>query len=167
MGTRRFRFYRPAGWAAAAWLFAAPAWAGDWGVNVYGLSYHWDRDAAERNDLDNELNPGLGARYRMGRWLKADAIIDAGAYYDSGRNTAVYAGAGLLWPLDRDRRFSLGAVLTAFHSDTYNDGDPFVAPIPLVSWRLDRVTLNLTHFPKIGDFNEIAATALFFTFLLR
>ncbi|MDP1862699.1 MAG: hypothetical protein Q8K52_02200 [Thiobacillus sp.] len=156
-----------AGILCASLLAVAPVLAGDWGINLYGLSYHWDRDVARQNDLDNEFNPGLGVRYSMGSWLKADAIIDAGAYYDSGRNTAVYAGAGLLWPLDKDKRFNLGAVLTAFHSDTYNRGDPFIAPLPLFSLRLDGVTLNLTHFPKIRNFNEVAATAMFITIPLH
>ena len=161
--TNAQRVWAAAGVMLATASLAAPAAAGDWGVNVYGLSYHWDRDTAERNDLDNEFNPGLGVRYRIGSWLKADAIIDAGAYRDSGRNTAVYAAAGLLWPLDSDKRFSIGAALTAFHSDSYNRGDPFIAPIPLVAVRFDRVTVNVTHFPKIRNFNEVAATALFFT----
>jgi len=164
-------------WAAAGLLstvlwVASPSLAGDWGVNVYGLSYHWDRDQAKRNDLDNEFNPGLGLRYRIGdwqigSWLKADAIIDAGIYRDSGRNTAVYAAAGLLWPLDEAKRFSLGAALTAFHSDTYNRGDPFIAPVPLFALRLGDVTVNLTHFPKIRNFNEVDATAMFMTFPLH
>ncbi len=151
----------------AAAMLAAPAHASDWGLNLYGLSYHWDRDLARQNDLDNEFNPGLGVRYRMGSWLKADAIVDAGAYHDSGRNTAVYAAAGLLWPLDEDKRFRLGAALTAFHSDTYNRGDPFIAPVPLFAVTLGGVTLNLTHFPKIRNFNEIHATAMFLTIPLR
>ena len=152
---------------AAALLSASTVGASNWGVNVYGLSYHWDRDLARQNDWDNEFNPGLGVRYQLGSWLKADAIIDAGAYYDSGRNTAVYAAAGLLWPLDRDKRFNLGVALTAFHSDTYNQGDPFIAPIPLFSLRFDRVVVNLTHFPKVGNLNEIHTTAMFLTFPLR
>ena len=156
-----------AGILCASLVAVAPVLAGDWGINLYGLSYHWDRELARQNDLDNEFNPGLGICYSMGSWLKADAIIDAGAYYDSGRNTAVYAGAGLLWPLDKDNRFNLGAVLVAFHSDTYNHGDPFIAPLPLFSLRLDTVTLNLTHFPKIRNFNEVAATAMFITIPLR
>lgn len=152
---------------AVASLPATAASAGDWGINVYGLSYHWDRSLARQNDWDNEFNPGLGVRYRLGSWLKADAIIDAGAYHDSGRNTAVYAATGLLWPLDKDKRFNLGVALTAFHSDTYNQGDPFIAPIPLFSLRFEKVVLNLTHFPKIGNLNEVHTTAMFFTFPLR
>lgn len=141
--------------------------ASNWGVNVYGLSYHWDRDLARQNDWDNEFNPGLGVRYQLGSWLKADALIDAGAYYDSGRNTAVYAAAGLLWALDRDRRVNLGVMLTAFNSDTYNQGDPFLAPVPLFALRFDQAVINLTHFPKVGNLNEIHTTALFLTFPLR
>lgn len=152
-----------AGVLLATGSLSGPAAAGDWGVNVYGLSYHWDRDLAEQNDLDNEFNPGLGVRYRMGEWLRADAIIDAGVYRDSGRHTAVYAAAGLLWPLDDAKRFNVGAALTAFKSDTYNQGDAFVAPVPLLAVRFDRVTVNFTHFPKISNFNEVAATALFVT----
>ncbi|MDP3421840.1 MAG: hypothetical protein Q8S10_13085 [Thiobacillus sp.] len=151
----------------AALLSASAVEAGNWGVNVYGLSYHWDRDQARQNDWDKEFNPGLGVRYQLGSWLKADAILDAGAYYDSGRNTAVYAAAGLLWPLDRDKRFNLGVAITAFHSDTYNQGDPFIAPIPLFALRFDRVVVNLTHFPKVGNLNEIHTTAMFLTFPLR
>lgn len=153
-----------AGGMLVAMMASNSAQAGDWGVNVYGLSYHWDREVAKNNDWDNEFNPGLGLRYRMGSWLKADAIIDAGAYYDSGRNTAVYAAAGLLWPLDEAKRLSLGVALTAFHSDTYNQGDAFIAPIPLLTYRFDQVTVNFTHFPKIGDINSVHTTAMFFTF---
>ncbi|MBT9569387.1 MAG: hypothetical protein IV085_13950 [Thiobacillus sp.] len=167
MNTMRIPGIATSGLLLTALLTAMPARAGDWGVNVYGLSYHWDRDLAKQNDLDNEFNPGLGVRYQLGSWLRADAIIDAGVYRDSGRNTAVYAAAGLLWPLDKDKRFNLGAALTAFHSDTYNRGDAFIAPVPLLSIRLDGVTVNLTHFPKIRNFNEVDATALFFTFPLR
>lgn len=156
-----------AGLLSASLLSLAPAQAGDWGVNVYGVSYHWDRELAKKNGWDNEFNPGLGLRYRMGSWLKADAIIDAGAYHDSGRNAAVYAAAGLLWPLDEARRFNLGAALTAFHSDTYNQGDAFVVPVPLFSLRLAGVTVNLTHFPKVSNFNAVHTTAMFFTFPLR
>jgi hypothetical protein len=167
--TLYFKWFR--GWRAilltATSLWVNPAVAGDWGVNVYGVSYHWDRELAKMNGWDNEFNPGLGLRYTMGSWLKADAILDAGAYHDSGRNTAVYAAAGLLWPLDEARRFMLGVALTAFHSDTYNQGDAFIVPVPLFSLRLDGVTINLTHFPRVSNFNAVHTTAMFFTFPLR
>ncbi|MHB8890327.1 MAG: hypothetical protein ACYC46_16070 [Acidobacteriaceae bacterium] len=144
-----------------------PSTSAEWGVNLYGLSYHWERDTARANDWDNEFNPGLGLRYTFGKWLNASAFADAGAYYDSGRNTAVYGAAGLLWPLDRDGRFHLGAAATLFHSETYNGGDAFVAPIPLFAVRFERVTVNFTHFPKVSGFNSVNTTAMFLTLPIR
>lgn len=140
--------------------------AGDWGINLYGLSYHWDRGLAKTMGWDNEFNPGLGLRYRLGPRLKGESFVDAGAYRDSGRNTALYAALGVQWPLDEHKAWWLGAAITAFNSDTYNQGDPFIAPIPLLSWRLEPVTLNLTHFPKFSGFNDIHTTAFFLTFPL-
>jgi Antimicrobial peptide resistance and lipid A acylation protein PagP len=163
--TNRFRCWLAILLTAAS-LPAVSAQAGDWGVNVYGLSYHWDRSLAKQKGRDNEFNPGLGFRYHMGSWLKADGIIDAGAYHDSARNTAVYAGAGLLWPLDKNKHFNAGIGLVAFHSDTYNDGDPFITPAPLFSLSFEKFSINLTHFPKINSINPFNTTALYFTFFL-
>jgi len=73
----------------------------------------------------------------------------------------------LLWPLDKNKRFNLGLALTAFHSDTYNQGDAFIAPIPLFALRLENLTVNLTHFPKVGNLNEVHTTAMYLTFPLR
>lgn len=143
------------------------ATASDWGINVYGLSYHWDRETAKKYDWDNEFNPGLGVRYQLGSWLKADALVEGGVYRDSGRNTAVYGAAALLWPLDEAKHFNLGAALTAFHSDTYNKGDPFIAPLPLFALRFDKLVVNLTHFPEVKGFNKVHTTAMYFTFPLR
>jgi len=152
---------------SAALLNLSPAIASDWGVNVYGLSYHWDREAAKKYDWNNEFNPGLGVRYQLGSWLKADTFVEGGVYRDSGRNTAVYGAAALLWPLDEAKRFNLGAALTAFNSDTYNKGDPFIAPLPLFALRFDKVVVNLPHFPEVKGFNKVNTTAMYFTFPLH
>lgn len=92
--------------------------------------------------------------------------MDAGAYHDSGRNTALHAALGVQWPFDQHKAWCIGAANTAFNSDTYNIGDPLIAPLPLLSWRLERVALNLTHFPKVSGFNDIHTTAFFPTFHL-
>ena len=156
----------------AALLMAAslPAVAdekGDWGINLYGFSYHWDRSLAKTKGWTKEFNPGLGFRYQLGSWLKADALIDAGAYQDSASNLAVYAGAGLLWPLDENKHFNAGIGLAAFRSDTYNDGDPFITPAPLFSLKFEKLSINLTHFFKINNINPINTTALYFTIPLH
>lgn len=149
--------------AAALLLAALPAQAETWALDLYGLSYHWEREVARAHGWDNKFNPGVGLRYQGGALGPGSWFLDGGVYHDSGRNTAVYAGAGWQLPLDRAGRWQLGAALVAFHSDTYNRGDPFLAPLPLLSRRLERLTLNLTHFPKVDDFNEVNTTACFIT----
>ena len=39
----------------------------DIGINLYGASYHFDRDKAKEIGLTNEFNPGLGVRWRKAR----------------------------------------------------------------------------------------------------
>jgi hypothetical protein len=127
---------------------------------VYGLSYHFERGRAEELGFDNEGNPGLGLRYRMNR-ERFDWFLDGGAYRDSGRNTAQYAGAGAFWKPAGGLR--LGGALAFFHSDTYNDGDAFIAPVPLVAWEWRHVTLNMVYFPRISGVNEINTLGFWIT----
>lgn len=142
-------------------LAALPACAcAELGVNIYGLAYHFDRAQAREAGLDNELIAGLGLRYRLARegmqW-----IFDAGAYRDSGRNTAVLAGAGALWHVAE--RWRVGAALAAFKSHSYNRGEAFVAPVPLVAYELRRATLNLTYVPRAPEVNDVATLAVWLT----
>ena len=101
--------------------------AADWGVNVYGLSRHFDRAKARELHVDNELNPGLGLRYRVPQGERLDWIFDTGFYRDSGRNRAFFAGAGASWHATEHLR--LAGALTFFKSDTYNRGRPGIAPL--------------------------------------
>lgn len=134
---------------------------GELGINVYGLSYHFERDTARELGFDNEVNPGLGLRWRMPR-EKFDWFLETGAYRDSGRNTAVLAGGGALWKPTEHLR--LGAGLAFFYSDTYNDGDPFIAPVPLAAYEWRAVTVNMVYFPKISGVNEINTLGFWLTF---
>jgi len=59
-------------------FFPWPAAAEQLGVNIYGLSYHFDRERAHRSGLDNEVNPGLGLRYRVLRSERLQWIFEAG-----------------------------------------------------------------------------------------
>jgi hypothetical protein len=142
-------------------LCAGPCAAqGDLGMNVYALSYHFDREEAESLGHDNEVNPGLGLRYRM-PGDNFDSFLDGGAYRDSGRNTAVYAGGGFFWkPTERLR---LGGAIAVFNSDTYNNGDAFVAPLPLVAYEWRRVTLNVVYIPKIESIGTLNTLAFWLT----
>ena len=39
------------------------------------------------------------------------------------------------------------------HSDTYNNGDPFIAPAPIVAYEWRRVGVSMVYFPAFGDVN--------------
>lgn len=148
-------------------LLALPALAGDMSLNIYGLSYHWERDEAHAINVDNEFNPGLGLRYSLAPICLCDTPFAEAAFYrDSGRNTAVYAALGCRG-VELVPNLRLGIAAAAFHSDTYNRGDPFIAPVPLLSWQLKTVTLNVTHFPKVKGFNDINTTGLYVSLPLR
>jgi len=138
--------------------------ADELGINLYGLSYHFERDTAHELGTDNEVNPGLGVRWRMPREAfdgAFDFFLEAGAYRDSGRNTAVLAGGGIFWkPTERLR---LGGGLAFFHSETYNDGNPFIAPLPLLAYEWRAVTANLVYFPKVSGVNEINTLGFWLT----
>jgi hypothetical protein len=135
------------------------------GVNVYGLSYHLDRDRARELGVDNESNPGLGVRYRVPHSERLQWIFDAGSYRDSGRNAALLAGAGALWRVSEGWR--LGGALVVLDSDTYNDGKTFLAPLPLAAYEFRSATLNLVYLPKVSDLNEVAALGFWATIWLR
>ena len=142
-------------------LFPLVCCAGDWGVNLYGASYHFERSRAKALGLDNEFNPGLGIRYRERLSERWDWFVDAGVYRDSGRNTALVAGPGALWKATDGWR--LGGALAFFNSDSYNAGRAFIAPIPVVAYEWRAVTLNATFFPKVSHFNDINTLGLWLT----
>lgn len=144
----------------AAFACRAPAQPGELGVNVYGLSYHFERDEAKASGFDNEVNGGLGLRYRMPR-QDYDWIIDAGAFRDSRRNTVVLAGGGVLWKATG--RLRLGAALGVAQSDTYNDGNPFIAPLPLLAYEWRPVSVNLAYFPRVSGVNDFNTLLLWLT----
>ena len=57
----------------------------------------------------------------------------------------------------------VGAGLAALKSDTYNQGDAFLAPLPLVAYELRKVTLNFTFLPRVSEVNDVATLAAWLT----
>jgi hypothetical protein len=138
---------------------------GDFGVNLYGASYHVERREAKARNVANEFNPGLGVRYRRRLDARFDAFVDAGAYRDSGRNTALIAGPGLLWKPGGDASgWRLGGALAFVHSDTYNRGRAFIAPFPVLAYEWRSVTVNMTFIPKVSEVNDINTFGFWVTF---
>jgi hypothetical protein len=141
-----------------------PSWAfgGDLGVNLYGLSYHFERDRAKERHLDNERNPGLGVRYRATLNQSYDWFADAGVYHDSGRNTALVAGPGLFWKASEGLR--LGGGLALFYSKSYNKGRAFVAPLPIAAYEWRAVTFNVAYVPRISNISAVNVLDFWLTF---
>lgn len=149
---------------AATFLAPAPACA-ELGINLYGLSHHFDRSRARELRVDNEINPGLGVRYRVPHSERLAWIFDAGAYRDSGRNTALLAGAGGLFKVSEGWR--LGGALVVLDSDTYNRGKTTLAPVPLAAYETRRVSFNFVYLPKVSDINEVATLGFWATWWVR
>ena len=137
-------------------ILPATAFGEGWAFNVYGLSYHPDREAARAAEVDNEFNPGLALRYEWSNGVYSEF----GAYRDSGGTTAKFADVGYQWRLSN---FRIGAALAIAQSPTYNDGRTFIAPIPVVSYDFGRVMLNAVYFHKVRNMNEIAAFGAYLT----
>lgn len=159
---------RSAAWLSALAALALPGPAaadadtGALGISFFGLSYHFNRDQARAAGVDNTVNPGLGVRYRFAQRDRWSFDVEAAAYYDSGRNTAVVGGVAALWHVGRG--FHAGGALAFFNSPSYNNGRAFVVPIPLVAYDWGRVTLNATFVPKMERYNDVATIGVWVTF---
>jgi hypothetical protein len=148
--------------ALLALLLGTSAAHAELGLNVYGLSYHFDRDKAREKGLTHEVNPGLGIRWRA---ADSGVFADAGIFRDSAAHTARIAGAGYLWRASENLR--LGGAVALFRSDTYNLGRAFIAPLPLAAYETRRVTFNLVYFPKWRDQNPTNQIGVWLTLWLR
>ena len=130
-------------------------------LNVYGLAYHPDREKVHNENLDNEFNPGLGLHYELNNNARGVTFAELGAYRDSGSNWAKFTALGYQFKMGE--RWRIGGALAAFNSETYNRGVTFLAMIPLLTYDLGSVQLNAVYFPKIGDYNEVAAFGFYVT----
>jgi hypothetical protein len=144
-----------------ALLAAGFAGAGEIGINLYGASYHFERERARELGLDNQFNPGVGVRYRQSS-ERMEWLADAGIYHDSAERTAIVVGAGAWWKATESLR--LGAALALFKSETYNGGDPALAPLPLVGWEFRSVTVNAAFAPRIAGLNEVSTLLFWLTY---
>ncbi|HEX7812237.1 MAG TPA: hypothetical protein VF460_10045 [Burkholderiales bacterium] len=124
-------------------------------VNVYGLAYHPDRDTVHNENLDNEFNPGLGLHYELRNTERGITFAELGSYYDSGSHWATFLALGYQWKWGEKWRF--GGAVAAMNSQTYNHGVAFVGMFPVVTYDMGPIKLNGVYFPKVANYNEVAA----------
>ena len=128
-------------------------------LNVYGLSYHPDREAVHTKDLDNQVNWGLGLHYSLKDSDRGTTFLEAGSYYDSGRNWAKFAGVGYQFKIAKN--WKIGGAVAAVNSATYNRGTTFVGMIPLITYDLGPIKLNAVYFPKVANYNKVDVFAFY------
>ena len=138
--------------AFLSFILLAPPARGEVGINLYGASYHFERDRARELGLTNEVNPGLGLRWRKPHSDNLDLFADAGFYRDSAANRAKLLGAGALWHATEGLR--LGGALVLLHSKTYNAGAAFITPAPIAAYEWRRVSFNVVYFPQFRELNR-------------
>ena len=136
-----------------------------WAVNIYGLSYHFERGLARRIDADNEINPGIGIRKGLWKDGKHRVYAEAGVYYDSGERWA--KTADITYQYELFQNFRAGAGLFFLYTRTYNRGDPVFVPLPVISYDFGPAELNLVYAPKWGELNSINTLGAFLTWKLR
>ena len=111
--------------------------------------------------MDNEFNAGLGLNYTVHEDERGIQFVEAGFYRDSGSRLAKLAGMGYQYKVGS--RWRLGGALVAVQSSTYNHGDPFIAPLPIVTYDLGPVKLNAMYVPRYGDYNKFAVFGFYFS----
>ena len=107
------------------------------------------------------MNLGLGLNYTVHEDERGIGFVEAGFYQDSGSNTAKLAGAGYQYKLGKSWR--LGGALVGLKSPTYNHGNFFIAPLPILTYDFGPVQVNAIYVPKYGDYNEFAVFGLYFS----
>jgi hypothetical protein len=128
-------------------------------LNVYGLSYHPDREAVHEKNLDNQVNWGLALHYSLTDSERGSTFLEAGSYYDSGRNWAKFAGVGYQFRIGKN--WKIGGAVAAVNSETYNRGTTFVGMIPLITYDLGPIKLNGVYFPKVANYNRVDVFAFY------
>ena len=131
--------------------------AGGLGVDLFGLSFH-----ANRNAGYNEINPGIGLRGAFWRPAPDWGLFgDTGIYYDSRRHWAKYVALGASYRLSES--WNVGAAVAYGQSQTYHRGTPFVAPVPGVGFEYHGVTFNTVLLPSETATAKVAGLAFFVT----
>lgn len=140
--------------AAPAWLFSSVACAGQWNLLMSDRGGAVVENGRSSTRIENKVG---GIQYDFGGarqpWI---TFVVASGFVDTNLDSAYYAGGGLakriLVTENRDN-FHLDAGLLGgvMHRPDYNDGEPFLKAIPILSVGTHAVSLNIAYIPKVGS----------------
>ena len=160
--------------AAAIALCPASAFAlelpsGDISLVLNGYSHHFNVHPSYKDGSLNQRNYGLG--FEFDHLQRTDAklryVNNFGFYKDSLNSTASYVGGAAFYDLfgEPRLRLSLGAELSGFWSERYNQGRPFLALLPVANIGNESYSVNLVFVPRVPQF--VDAGAIFVQFKMR
>ena len=145
-------------------LIVSSAEASEFGINLYGFSYHPDKADSNGNHF-HAWNPGIGAQYTFFHHDRHRFLFDGGIYRNSSAHHSEYISAG--YRFRPAWGFELGPVLAFYHSPDQNSGKTFIAPLLVFAYRYKRLTLQVVPVPKYKDVNRNAAIGMYFTWALK
>ncbi len=141
-------------------MTACLANANSFGINLYGMSYHFLRAGQSRDRL-NEFNKGIGARASFGTRKSSTFLIEGGTFKDTFRNQAKYLGIGVM--LKTVSQLRIGIIGAMYTTKSLGRGGTLAA-IPAASYTVWRVTLNGAYLPKYKGINPYHILGLYLTF---
>ncbi len=148
--------------AANLVLFLTEADAAEFGINLYGMSYHLDRRDVTGYRF-NERNPGLGLRYVIAERRRSQYYVEAAVLEDSYRRAAKYATFGYGYHVHKG--LSIGVLFGVYDSRSVAESAVLVA-VPMISYRYRDVKLNLVHLPEFPGINPYPSFALYATLFI-
>jgi hypothetical protein len=144
--------------------FPTTLFAGEIGINIYGISYHPERRDSNGRKFD-ELNPGVGINYIALEKSKSIFQVNAGIFKNSGGEAAQYIGGGYCYKIGKG--FSAGGELVYFHSSSYNNGNSTLGIVPMASYRRNSLSFTLLYLPKYKNINRNMAFGFYGTIHLK
>ena len=130
------------------------------GINIYGLSRHFDLGYTSRDRI-NEVHPGYGLRVTNVSCRGHIFFAEGGIFKDTFENKAKYIALGYklrLW-----NQLRLGLMVGPYNTESINRGSTIMAGIPTMTFRVWRVTLNGVYLPKYEGINPYKIIAGYLT----
>jgi hypothetical protein len=139
--------------------FTERAAAIEFGLSLYGLSYHLDR-RDETGYRFNERNPGFGVQSILASKDRSKYYVEAAILEDSYRRAAKYITFGYDYRLYKG--LSLGVLCGIYDSRSVAETATVVAA-PMISYRYRDLKVNLVHLPEFPGINPYPSFALYAT----
>lgn len=137
--------------------------ANEFGVNLYGFSYHILKEYQSRDRL-NEVNTGIGFRATFGGKNSSRLFFEGGRFKDTFENTAKYMSIGFLLKIIYQLRVGVNGAM--YTTESVRGGDAFFIPIPIASYTLWRLTVNGVYLPKYQRTNPFHTLGFYLTIRL-